>query len=94
MVRGPNRPRSFNDFLTDLSPSTLPNIESLSIEHTFFGGNAGLLKILSSFKEKATISYRKTQFKEYLKVKESGIDIEFVTDLSTLFVVEISAVLK
>ena len=80
-------------FLTDLSPLlTLPNIESLSIEHTPWR-NAGLLKSLSSLK-KATISYRKTQFKEYLKVKESGIDIKFVTDLSTLFVVEISAVLE
>ncbi len=80
-------------FLTDLSPLlTLPNIESLSLSHTPWR-NAGLLKSLSSLK-KATLTYRKAQFKEYLKLKESGIDVHFVTELSTLFVVEISTMLE
>ena len=80
-------------FLTDLSPLlTLPNMESLSIEHTPWR-NAGLLKSLSSLK-KATLSYRKDQFKEYLKVKESGIDIHFVTELGTLLLLKFQAMLE
>ena len=74
-------------FLTDVSPLlSLSSLETLNLESNKWK-NLDLLASLKSLKE-ITFTYQTLHFRDYLKVLEEGIKIQFDRDLYELFVVE------